>query len=555
MTPRKTVVLLVVISALLFRPLEANAFKIGTHVWVAQQVLNDVVPDGRITIAGREYFVDQGLVTALRRYQSEYRMGLVGPDGFPDLVAPQVTAHPGVDGGWQADDWLRWMLVNAKTDDQRAFAYGYLGHIASDIFAHTYVNNYTGDVWIYTDGELDNEFRHFALETYIDNHAPALVDHTGRIIDRPASVTWPARFLADNLILNDVVGAQYLKPASKASTHLVAMMRVRSTLDDAIKLSELDPTGLATSPVRQSLVAWRDDVDKSVVAYVEASGQTIREVLTPKGDPLKPILNWNECWAPVFFAVPRQGPQSVCGPSARGSNGIQSIDVEIDKLRGSLGPLTLIADPFRELKTLVDTELRQALTEASSEIAKNVGGKDVRTLIRMINSEVSAEELNRVFSQDRSNKGLPIIPDIAARVDAEMQLNPQRRFNAETFQPVHDAIVLCKLTLLGPDQLNKLARDFGVSGRTLYGEELYTTSNPRSFDVLLDVVRSADGSFQWQGTAPPFKRRAGYTDNKSSSARQFGYEFRNDGRGFRLWWDPQAREKVFNQIFLIGRSQ
>jgi hypothetical protein len=547
MQPRKTFVLLFLFTALLLRPIHVSAFKMGTHVWISQQVLNDVLPDGKVTIAGREYVVDVDVLNALRRYQSEYRMGHIGPDGFPDLVVPQVTTHPGVKDAWQTDDWLRWLLTNAKTDEQRAFVLGYFGHVASDIFAHTYINNYTGDVFLLTDGEVDNEFRHFALETYIDDHLPSLLDHTGRVIsNRASSTAQPSRFLADSLILNETVASEYLRPASKTATHLAAMLRVRSTLDSAIRLTDLDPTGLASSTVRQRLVSWRDDVDKSVVAYIDASGNTAREFLKPHGDPLKPIIFWNECWSPVFLAVPRQVPRSVCGPNAGSSNGIASIDAELDKLRASLGPLTLIADPFIQLKNFVDTDLRRSLTDASTAIATNVGGNDVRTLIRLMNGEVSRAELNRVFSQDRSSKGLPIFADVSARIDADMQLTNQGQLDSERFQPVHDAIVLTKLTLLNPSQLNKLVRDLGVVGRTVYGGDLYNGN------VLLDVVRSADGSYQWQGTAPAFKRQPGFTDTGWPNQRQFGYEFRNDGRGFRLWWDPQAREKVFKSIFLIN---
>jgi hypothetical protein len=549
MKPPNRFVLFLLFVCLLLHPINAPAFKIGTHVWIAQQVLNDVLPDGRVTIDGHEYVVDGDVLHALRRYQSEYRMGNIGPDGFPDLVVPQVTAHPGVKGGWQTDDWLRWMLTNVKSEDQRAFVLGYFGHVASDIFAHTYINNYTGDVFLLTDGEVDNEFRHFALETYIDDHLPSLMDHTGRMIaDRASAVSQPSRFLADSLILTETVASEYLRPASKTATHLTAMLRVRSSLDSAIKLTELDPTGLATSTVRQRLVSWRADVDKSVVAYIDASANTAREFLKPHGDPLKPIIFWNECWSPVFLAVPRQVPQSICGPNAGGTNGIAAIDAEIEKLRAGLGPLTLIADPFIQIKNFVDTDLRRALTDASSAIAKNVGGDDVRTLIRLLNGDVSRAELNRVFSQDRSNKGLPVFEDVASRIDTDMLLTTHGRLDAERFQPVHDAIVLTKLTLLSPAQLNKLVRDSGVVGRTVYGVDLY------SGNVLLDVVRSADGSYQWLGTAPAFKRRPGFVDASGPGQRQFGYEFRNDGRGFRLWWDPQAREKVFNKIFLINRS-
>lgn len=396
--------------ALFLWPVKVFGFKIGTHVWISQQVLNDVLPDGKVTIADREYALDQDLLNALRRHQNEYRMGCIGPDGFPDLIVPAITAHPGVSGAWQTDDWLRWLLSSSKTDAEKAFVYGYFGHVAMDMFAHTYVNSHTGDVFLLTDGEFDNEYRHYALETYIDIHTPPLTDHLSRPLDRVVSVGWPSRFLADSLILNETVAGQYLKPTSKLATHLISMLRVKTSLDQAIKLTEIDPTGVAIAPVRNRLIDWRNDVDRAVVAYIDASGNTLREFLKSKGDPLKPIVEWKECWAPVFMAVPGQIPQSVCG--AGRVNGLAAIDADLERLRASLGTLSLITDPFRDVKSFIDRDLRLALTDASTAIASNVGGQDVRTLIRLMRDDISAAELNRVFSIDRFNKGLPYFPDI-----------------------------------------------------------------------------------------------------------------------------------------------
>ena len=83
-------------AAVLSAPATSYAFKVETHVWIAQQVLNDVLDDGRITVFfidavgnrdPREFIVDPALVEALRRYPSEYRMGAIGPDGFPTWLA------------------------------------------------------------------------------------------------------------------------------------------------------------------------------------------------------------------------------------------------------------------------------------------------------------------------------------------------------------------------------------------------------------------------------------------------------------------------------------
>ena len=381
----------------------------------------------------------------------------------------------------------RLAALNARSGQEKAFAYGYLGHAATDVFAHTYVNVYSGDVFLLTDGEIDNEYRHFALETYIDNHRPLLLDYSGAdLTGKPDRVSAPPRFLADTLILNETVAHQYLQISTKVATHLVGMLRVRSALDRAIKLSDVGGlgSGLLTTdanPVRQRLVSWRDDVDKAVVAYVDASSDAVRELMKPGGRPLKPILYWKACWGPVFLAVPRQIPQGVCPTT----HNIEAIDSDLDQMHAALGPLTLVANPLNEIKRFVDGELKTALNEAATDIARNVGGKDTETLVRLIDGEVNADELNRIFSKDNSGKGLPQIPDVAARVDADMHLTRQGYFDPAKFQAIHDAIVLTKLTLLRAPQLNQLVRDAGVKGPTAYGPQLYG-GGPDPFNILLN---------------------------------------------------------------------
>src|SRR6266566_9826618 len=138
---------LILVLCGLAAPATSYAFKPDTHVWIGQQVLNDVIPDGRVTIGGREYPVAEPVWRALTSFPSQYRMGNIGPDAFPDIMAGQMSVHPGnrdSNGGvmtgdnpkpWRADDWFRWLLSSHENDAERmAFAYGYLGHAAGDIF-------------------------------------------------------------------------------------------------------------------------------------------------------------------------------------------------------------------------------------------------------------------------------------------------------------------------------------------------------------------------------------------------------------------------------------
>ena len=268
-------------------PSASFAFKFKTHVWIAQQVIDDL-QDGKISISvdGRvhNYAVDQQIVDAILKNQKAYRMGNIGPDAAPDIIAGQLIIHPGTktfgsdewalfleqyvrdyasrisDGDWykykenvcaqkdyDLDKFWNYYFANFSGGDEEdnndtgtylsysdslgildaaadsyrdgprdpkfqgsldteALAYqkGFLGHIAADTFAHSYVNYYAGDVFWLTDGELEVEKRHAAIETYIDKHLPDLPQGKAyNLIDSPSE------FLANAFIFNDFASKQF----------------------------------------------------------------------------------------------------------------------------------------------------------------------------------------------------------------------------------------------------------------------------------------------------------------------------------------------------------
>ena len=241
---------------LLYFPVTASAFKVGTHVWVAQQVLNDLA-DGKVTIpvagVNHEVAVDPAIVDAILKNPAQYRMGNIGPDAFPDILTGQMVVHPGIPGAWKTDDWMRFLLTHAQTPDQKAFAYGYLGHASADVFAHTYINQYAGDVFMLTDGEIDVEKRHIALEKYIEEHTPAMTDAAGNYLGQPYELlATPSTFLRDNLILNDTTASQNL---NGKMLHLSLVHDLRKALDtthpmmDEIEILITQATVLATTGI------------------------------------------------------------------------------------------------------------------------------------------------------------------------------------------------------------------------------------------------------------------------------------------------------------------
>jgi archaellum component FlaC len=191
------------------------AFKADTHVWIAQEVINDV-QDGVLSFELGEKVVDipvsNDVVEAITLYPDYYRMGSVGPDALPDIITGQSVIHPGVQGvgGWKTDDWLEWLAQWSSTAEETAFTYGFLGHAAADVFSHTYVNTYAGDHFDLYDGEDDVETRHIALESYISSKTPPIADVNGNQLgEASALISTPSEFIADFLIFNDDVSTQY----------------------------------------------------------------------------------------------------------------------------------------------------------------------------------------------------------------------------------------------------------------------------------------------------------------------------------------------------------
>lgn len=148
-----------------------EAFGLRTHLYIADQVWDDLQGDCRVGLAGEAVQIEAALCDAIRNNRGAFLAGAIGPDAFPDLLIGQNYVHPGTPDGRQTADWLELVLNEAETEEEVAFAYGQLIHAAGDTFAHSYVNNYAGGVFELTARwHKDVELRHFQLEKYIDQH-------------------------------------------------------------------------------------------------------------------------------------------------------------------------------------------------------------------------------------------------------------------------------------------------------------------------------------------------------------------------------------------------
>lgn len=291
----------------------ARAWKLETHYWLAKEVLKELdATEGTVTIPFKNGArVPSTLHQAVTTKRGDYLLGVLGPDTYPDMVAGQMTTHPGLEATpkdkkdilppartllaavgrdlkgplWMTDDWMDWVRSRAfappagtsQSAQMRnmAFAYGYLTHAAMDMWAHSYVNLYSGDVFSLLD-EQEVEFRHMAIETLIKRtHQSILASPTSmpqeqaalelrNRLRNPASlakgfpdelsqITAPIDFVRRTLVLNPSVANQYAREPS--TLHLFAMY---------VYWAEVGEARARMQPLRNAVNAAAAGADKRV---------------------------------------------------------------------------------------------------------------------------------------------------------------------------------------------------------------------------------------------------------------------------------------------------
>ncbi|WP_417621387.1 zinc dependent phospholipase C family protein [Parasphingorhabdus sp.] len=235
---------LVVLLVILLFSSPAHAFKIETHVWISQQVINELQrnADGSILIKigneDKRLLIPAYVRTAILKHPEYYRMGNIGPDAFPGIFEGQMAIHTD-ESGWGTGDWLSYLLNNVETGEEIAFVYGMIAHAAADTWAHSYVNHYTGDVYALTDSETHVEARHFLLEGYISNKMPPFLSASGSslgaaetLIRKGDELAVPTEFLLRMFVQDDRAAK---KLASAGSVHFLAVNRLHSAIDNLIR--------------------------------------------------------------------------------------------------------------------------------------------------------------------------------------------------------------------------------------------------------------------------------------------------------------------------------
>jgi hypothetical protein len=582
---------LLLLSALLLTS-QLSAFDTRSHVWIAQEVINDL-EDSKLTIPPYgEFFVDPSIVSSILENKKIYRMGNIGPDGFPDVIGGQVTVHPGLEDGfiddesteittgWKSDVWFKWLLSKAQTPQEKAFAYGFLAHGAADTFAHTYVNMYSGDIFDMNDGETDVEKRHIFLEKFISDRLPSFKDVNATDLGEAYQLVavddeLPINFIKNTLLMNDEVAQQY---ALSSTANYLAMMydfrqkiaglddedtqdtlnidieeasidcdtqwylgkyflSIFSSQDEACEeksflTEKLDSLSLLKTdyslPVYSFKAAWLEQIDHAIDEYIKMSSRMSQGFMNQDADTYSELTEWLQCYAASFT-----------DPTTLAAQVVEETCNITAQAKDKLSFLDTVKDKtnFTGLSNL-KSEVNTLSGSLGSSIVSLVGVAALE-IITVRDQAVSEQSLNEQFSIDDSEKQLLLINDIAERVKLEMGLDMNGELNPQMYHVMYNAVVLSKLSLLSELEINRLIATANVSQYYQYA------SSDNNFNILFGAIKTIDGNHQWLHQAPPYPRLENFNDTQDHF---HGYES-DESHGFKFFEHEQLRSQVFSKIF------
>lgn len=343
----------------------AVAWKIDVHIWIAQQVLNEA-RQGYVTVSVDGEPVRVAIKDRYRRalvkHPKSFLLGSIGPDAFPGAVSGQLVIHPSIPDGWGAADWLRLLLEDdTLNDEELAFTLGFSSHLSADVFAHTYVNRYAGDVFNFSEHEWA-AIRHIHIESYVSNHLPPLIDsETGHAVAAADAVRTdgeiliPESLLVRKFFLNDLAIDQMSR--SGGAPHLVGAKKLYDTLDDFVGddglLLEIE--GLTI----QYIAKLKLDIDISIEQAKELqklSNKFNDELNNIAGDASDFLQDINNEYSKIEgFQI--DVAEKAFGAAIDVSNELLKVNEEILKFGNELSDLEnkLLGIPKKLTKTITDT--------------------------------------------------------------------------------------------------------------------------------------------------------------------------------------------------------
>lgn len=444
------------------------AWKPVTHESLAEIVLRDLLDDGSISIyqvSGEkvgDYPADPELLAAVRAYPANFRAGVLGPDAYPDIATGQCIIHPeqsqGGSNGWLEYLWGRAKGLPPGPHRQQCLAWtcGFLVHAAGDMYAHDYINQFSGG-----DFELgQNAIKHIVLEGHIASRTETNFPYDASIAGIEDFIYDTCVNAADNPDLRErlFVGPETSK--SIPAEFSVLRRKLDSDIAEYYRGSRLNPLRAAQCTYKEH---WRDDIMEGLRAWPATSHAVACALFFNPGGSAQV----EEAQA-ILERYAKKHLLSMAGaPDAAGK--FLSIADEVAEA-------VLPKDALARLKRWKNNLLL--------ELVQSGTGIDLRMYKQYMGQPDS--HFDEFLGTNSSGPGRKInMTDFDAQ---ELGLSGLT-FDYHRFRPAYNTVAMTRLIFLSRDSVNGVMAALGSSARL------------QKDNAMLGFVRKLDGSRQWDGGA------------------------------------------------------
>lgn len=509
------------------------AWKPTTHVYLAEEALKDALDDGKVTIYAVDYTngqvtdqvigefeVSPVILQALKDYSAQYRAGVLGPDAYPDMLTGQQVIHP-----QKADSWLKhlwdssWNDANEPKDPQwLAFVLGYMTHAAGDMYAHTFVNYFTGDH--FTFNPQTNALKHIVLEKYIDKKAPpppydaSIAGVENFIYEQMINAT-PGSYLDKELLrqgdknTNSSVPRIYSTLRARLQSNIDAYYAKKSDFDrrisdkkNAAKKCKLQDFSCS----KAALYAQAAAIGTQKAAYIAANGLLVTYQEHWRDDIDKGLKAWagvsHEVAKALFFNPEKK------------TNVEQAEKILVDYASNHLISMSGAPDATGQFAGLYYQVVRTLPKEIKDSLDKvNPITKAKNKIYDFVIKEATGmtrEELKKYLTQperyfDQVMRQSPGTSVNRQTFDSEyLKLNRQEFFDYRKVPAAYNTVTMSKLIMLDRYGVNQLLAKLNNS--SMAKAQIVDSPQQKEFkqdNIMLGFINTLDGDNEWSGNGKP----------------------------------------------------
>ena len=293
---------------------------------------------------------------------------------------------------------------------------------------------------------------------------------------------------------------------------------------------------------------WQRGIDQAGGALAIASDRVGHAMLGERIHLFSEYRRWLACEGAVYMAAPYQ----VAGVACSVETGAQRLKDLLGDIAGVVlpGPLKDLHAQLDVLKVKLDTELRAAITGATTDLVRFVSNQATADFVDLLVNpgHATRAKLDEVLalSGEAGEKDILVFENGADLIDRDIGL-ANGTLDPNAFAALSSSVTLAKLSLLDQAEVRRLVLELG-------GPEAEAAYDGGKYDVgrsiLLSATRSLDGNEQWQPFGLPYPRAVGASAPSNAPDRHYGFGPRDAERhGFPLFIDPVLRKRVFLRLF------